>query len=84
MNPDTSVPQVTVEWSPQEIHGIHTAQFRDLAAEKREAGDQAAARELERMAEQSEAALDAALAQWEAEFGEVHRDEAEVDQEAVR
>jgi hypothetical protein len=84
MNLGTSVPQVTVEWSPQEIHGIHAAQFRDMAAEKWAAGDEAAARELERMAERSEAARDAARAQWEAEFGEVHRDEAEVDQEAVR
>jgi hypothetical protein len=55
-----------------------------MAAEKWEAGDEAAARELERMAEQSEAARDAARAQWEAEYGELHREQAEVDQEAVR
>jgi hypothetical protein len=83
MNPDTSVPQVTVAWSPQEVHGMHAAMFRDMAAEKWEAGDEAAAREWDRLASQSEAALDAARAQWEAEYGEV-QDQAEAEQEAER
>jgi hypothetical protein len=41
-----------------------------MAAEKAAAGDMVAARELERLASQSEASLDAAREAWEAQFGE--------------
>jgi hypothetical protein len=86
MNPNTSVPQVTVRWSPQEVHGMYASAFRDLVAERKEAGDLVAARELERMASQSEAGLDTARTAWEAEFGEARHQavEAEVDREAER
>ena len=43
--------------------------YRDLAAERRAAGDLVAARELERLAETPEATFDAARVAWEAQFG---------------
>ncbi|MBO0702258.1 MAG: hypothetical protein J2P38_04945 [Candidatus Dormibacteraeota bacterium] len=82
MNPKTSVPQVDVKWSPQEVHSIQLAQLRELAQERLAAGDAAAARELEVLASRSEAALEAARAQWQAEYGEVYREvepQVEVD-----
>lgn len=68
MNPKTSVPQTTVEWSAQEVRSMASAAYRDLAAERRAVGDVAAARELERLAETPEATLDAARDAWDAQF----------------
>lgn len=62
---------------------IELLQLLQLAQDRLAAGDVAAGRELERMASQSEAALEAARAQWEAKYGKVHH-EAEADREGER
>ena len=69
MNPKTSLSQVDVEWSPKEVRSMASTAYRDLAAERRAAGDLTAARELERLAETPEATLDAAREAWDAQFG---------------
>jgi hypothetical protein len=71
-NLNSSVPEITVRWSPGEVRGMAASVYRDLADERRAAGDVAAARELERLAEQPEATLEAARQAWEAQFGESH------------
>jgi hypothetical protein len=61
--------------------------YRDLADERRAAGDLTAARELERLAEQPEATLEAARQAWQAQFGESHqleRREADLELEMGR
>ena len=61
--------------------------YRDLADERRAAGDIAAARELERLADQPEATLEAARQAWEAQFGqprELERREPELELEMGR
>lgn len=56
--------QVAVNWSPVDAHAIYADALRCYAREKREVGDLAAARELERMADveagKEEAARDVA------------------------
>jgi hypothetical protein len=70
-NLKTSLPQIEVHWSAREIRSMASSAYRDLADERRAAGDIAGARELERLAEQPEATLDAARKAWEAQFGDV-------------
>jgi hypothetical protein len=86
-NLNSSVPEITVRWSPGEVRGMASSVYRDLADERRAAGDVAAARELDRLAEQPEATLEAARQAWAAQFGESHeleRREAELELEMGR
>jgi hypothetical protein len=73
MNPKTSVGHTKVRWTPPEVHGIAAEAFREMAAEKAAAGDQAAALALERMASDSEAALDSARRAWDGRFAPPRR-----------
>ena len=86
-NLDSSVPEIAVQWSSQEVRGMAASMYRDLADERRAAGDVAAARELERLAEQPEATLEAARQAWEAQYGgshELEHREAELKLEMER
>jgi hypothetical protein len=79
MNPTTSVEQtpvaptpVEVEWTSREVRDIHATALREMSAEKAAAGDQVAARELERMASQSEASIEVARREWASRFAAHH------------